>query len=558
MKHIALLILFFCFSILACNCSYFTINKDLDKIAGQMNENPQLSLEQLDQMNKNRIIGKRDNALYALLYTQARDKNWIDDTDDSLILVAVNYFENTNDNFNKFLSYYYWGRIVYNSENLPKALVAYTKAENIVACVDDDYAKGLLYANLGLLYQQMKDYPKSIEAFTNAYNYYIAGNKRSHAEYAKLNLGNVLLSNKQFDKAEEYLKGAIVWAYDNGEYNTLQDGYAFLLDLYIQTGNGQGLDQLLTSKYVDVIGETSDILQNIAYVSALKGKYAESEKYMQKAWMHANNSRDSSLLYYREYRIDKISGTYESALNKLEKFLSIKDSTIRKELQRPTITAQKDYYKSIANYNKFRLERNKEKLIIISIACGVILVLLVFLYLFKINAAQKEIDRYMEKICDMEESLLSASKDSCNKNNELMQMREQVLSLFASQYRFLDKLSTTYYETHSSLKDKDAIYKEVIREIDKLSKERKYIAQLEVIVNKHLDNIMQKTRKAMPHLPEMDMRLLLFMYAGFSAKAISVFTNNSTGNIYMKKSRLKENIQKSSSEYKESILYYLG
>ena len=69
---------------------------------------------------------------------------------------------------------------------------------------------------------------------------------------------------------------------------------------------------------------------------------------------------------------------------------------------------------------------------------------------------------------------------------------------------------------------------------------------------------MQKTRKAMPHLPEMDMRLLLFMYAGFSAKAISVFTNNSTGNIYMKKSRLKENIQKSSSEYKESILYYLG
>ena len=41
---IYLLILFFCFSILACNCSYFTINEELEKIAANLrkDDNPVL------------------------------------------------------------------------------------------------------------------------------------------------------------------------------------------------------------------------------------------------------------------------------------------------------------------------------------------------------------------------------------------------------------------------------------------------------------------------------------------------------------------------------------
>jgi hypothetical protein len=51
----------------------------------------------------------------------------------------------------------------------------------------------------------------------------------------------------------------------------------------------------------------------------------------------------------------------------------------------------------------------------------------------------------------------------------------------------------------------------------------------------------------------MDFRLVCYCIAGFSAKAISVFTGNSTGNIYMKKSRLKAKINASDIAQKEII-----
>ena len=53
-----------------------------------------------------------------------------------------------------------------------------------------------------------------------------------------------------------------------------------------------------------------------------------------------------------------------------------------------------------------------------------------------------------------------------------------------------------------------------------------------------------------------------FLYLGnkityYTAKAISVFTNDSIGNIYMKKVRMKAKISESDSKDKDVILEYL-
>ena len=55
---------------------------------------------------------------------------------------------------------------------------------------------------------------------------------------------------------------------------------------------------------------------------------------------------------------------------------------------------------------------------------------------------------------------------------------------------------------------------------------------------------MHTIRTSIPELTEMEYRLLCYFSAGFSAKAISVFTGDSTNNIYVKKSRMKNIIIK--------------
>lgn len=137
-------------SVIAVSCSS-RVDKYLNKAELYMSENPSESLMILDTVKYN-YMSHKEAARFALLYSQAKDKNWIDETDDSLINVAVNYFEHSSDSYYKFLSFYYLGRVNQNAGNLSKAIVAFTKAEDLVGEVHDNYSIGLLYANLGILF----------------------------------------------------------------------------------------------------------------------------------------------------------------------------------------------------------------------------------------------------------------------------------------------------------------------------------------------------------------------------------------------------------------------
>jgi len=71
-----------------------------------MNEYPDSALAVLNTLSPDAMGKNRTRALYALLYTQAQDKNYIDEVNDSLISVAVDYYRYTDDVRHKFLSYY--------------------------------------------------------------------------------------------------------------------------------------------------------------------------------------------------------------------------------------------------------------------------------------------------------------------------------------------------------------------------------------------------------------------------------------------------------------------
>ena len=58
-----------------------------------MNLHPDSALNMLESISTDSLKTKADRAYHALLLTQARDKNYIVQTDDSLIQVAVRYYD---------------------------------------------------------------------------------------------------------------------------------------------------------------------------------------------------------------------------------------------------------------------------------------------------------------------------------------------------------------------------------------------------------------------------------------------------------------------------------
>ena len=545
----------FSFALFFVSCSDNRSVKELGKMETLMQEDPVKVLETLENIDERTLKGDKAKALYALLYSQAKDKNWIDETDDSLISIAVNYFEESNDTYHKFLSYFYCGRVYQNAGNLAKAIVSFTKAEDNIVYINDKYAIGLLYTNMGLVYQNIYDYPKSLRCFLQAYDNYVAADKPYHAMYNKLNLGNLYMNTRKFDVAEEYLMEVMDWSFGNKDYLVCKDSFRMLVSLYMQTGNMERLKRMFESDYYDVCKDDVKLMQYEAYMSALVHDYRGAEVYMSRAWEKASNSKDSATLYHRAYTISKLMGDYNDALKNYEHYFYIHNINVSRELQHPILVAQKDYYKEEARHKAIKLKQNSDKLIIISVASFIFLILMIIIHTYRIQAKQKKIEGYMDKIGNLESTLLSVSN---NKDIVAEEMSAKISNLFLNQFNLIDKLSATYYETHGSKKDKDAIYRQVTGEIEKLSSDKKYLSQLEGIVNKYKDNVMQITREVLPELSEMDLRILCYFFAGFSAKAISIFTNNSTGNIYVKKGRLKERISSLESAHKDIILRHMS
>lgn len=114
---------------------------------------PDSVLNILKCMPKDSLRTKADRAYYALLLTQAQDKNYIIQTDDSLIQTAVQYYDTHKDPSQQARAYFYWGNIYRDRNDYSQAIDKYTIAlSHINNLSKNTELKATLFSNIGYLY----------------------------------------------------------------------------------------------------------------------------------------------------------------------------------------------------------------------------------------------------------------------------------------------------------------------------------------------------------------------------------------------------------------------
>lgn len=91
-------------------------------------------------------------AEYALLLTQAKDKCYIPHTNDSLIRMAVDFYEVSGNILSRAKSHYYLGRVYQDMENIPGTAYEFLTAMPLAEVAEDYELICLLQANLGHLF----------------------------------------------------------------------------------------------------------------------------------------------------------------------------------------------------------------------------------------------------------------------------------------------------------------------------------------------------------------------------------------------------------------------
>ena len=210
---------------------------------------PDSALSILESISSPQKLPRADRALYALLLTQARHKNYIALEDDSLIKTAVEYYGDKKKSVRAAKAHYYWGATYRGKGYTSFAVEEYLTAIRLMPFRDEFLA--MIYDNLADCYEKDDLYDIAIEAYRQAYQILEGGSQQT---YPLRGIARTCLLQNKKDSALFYYQKA--------------------------------LDCALAEQDSSLIGA---LYHDLAMVYNEKKDYAQADKYVSKAMMIQGN-----------------------------------------------------------------------------------------------------------------------------------------------------------------------------------------------------------------------------------------------------------------------------
>ncbi len=217
------------------SCTPRVINEELDLAHDVMIERPDSALHIIEQIDKRRIKSLSTMAKYALLYSQALDKNIIDVESDSLAKIAVDYYSENGSAEERATAYYYLGRVCENAGLTKEAIINYHLASE---GVPDDcaYLKGLIYSELGSQYYREMNITESIVYYLTAFDAFKQADAKRNIAIISGELSHNYVLTKEFDEAIKYAKIPLDIYTQLGDTANIIDSYRMIEHVELNKG----------------------------------------------------------------------------------------------------------------------------------------------------------------------------------------------------------------------------------------------------------------------------------------------------------------------------------
>lgn len=525
------------------------IEQELSHAANLMRNEPDSSLRIIESIDPDDISRRSTRAKYALLYSQALDKNYEDTDDDSLMRIAYRYYNKRmcSDSL-RFLLNYHYGRIYQNGDDFQEAIRYYLTAEKYALTARKNYFLGLVYTRVGEVYSDQMNYHGMLEYYQKAYNAWKKLHNPVFGNSAILNIANAYLSLDDTDNAVKYYTTAMELAKADGDEDTIAACLSNLGTIYVNEGDYskalQAVKEIERTFPDDLSIQEYTILAKAYY---LQHKIDSARYYFNLASELADDVRDEAQLVYLSLQIETAAGNFKDAAASMDKCIRLSDSISRMVVSQSATTAEGKFYKEQTAFASYRLKVRSFMEFAFGVLICVVAAFLIYYYRQRIKHKQEQIDRYMSAVDN-----IRVSKDRIIER--LADKEGQLKELVLSRFDILDQLGRAFYERDNTKAQQEAIYKQVKTFFTDLSSKSTTRKELEEIVNTVNDNIIIKLREQLPKIKSSDIDLLIFVYAGFSAQIISVIISDSVSNIYTRKSRLKTRIATSDAPDKELFL----
>lgn len=496
--------------VLSCRSS---ITHDLDLAEAYFAIAPDSSLAILEGMDRRTIHRHEDLARYALLKSAALDKNYRDVTSDSLIRVALDYYEKTRNEKYRMLSWYYEGIILKNAQEYASAAVALEKSLRLSLHVGDPLYSGLIHRNMASLFNSTNNNEEAIRHMQNAIHYFDVAGQQRYKAFAEMSLATLLANSEEFSGALQLIRSIRKQNSDP----ILQD-YCNLREASVLVKQDT-LPSRALSLFMSVPLRLFSVMDYSYYALAyeMMQQPDSAQLWMERGYSLCKDLPDSASLDYMRSRIELKRNNYQEAYILIDHAASIQDSLTRILLRQSISAAQRDYYRNETALQEERVKGLSQRYVFTIIITLLILSTLVLLSAFH---ARKKDRQLKDQMADL--VLRGRMMDQLQKDNAHL-----VGSLFSEKVDHLDTLCGRYFQ-EEDYQQKESIYKEIKRLVSLLRKDPELYAVLQRDLDRYCNMIMNRLRAQVPRIKGENLQLITLFFAGFSYEIVQLLLNKSS------------------------------
>lgn len=531
-------------SILCIACTSLDVHKALNEVETYIMEHPDSALTILDSVDRSMLSSDRDRAHHALLYAMALDKNFIDISDDSIARVAVDYYSKRRSDRHYARSLYYLGIAYYYQGAYDKAILEFTKAEEIAKGCDSLYW-GMTKSVQALVYDQTYNNKEELNCLREAYRIYEGIADSYKMQSVILRMAMCYSSIWDYEEAEKYYLALL----DFSDIDSLIESYALSGYAFMKVIRSDFHTAL--NIYDSLINRDSNAMADqdywaYSYALCASGRQKDADELI------SNLDKETSDALYWQYRIYKKRGNIDKALDFLEKSNLSDNEIIRESLSQSLAFAQRNYYESQYELSEYKV-KIRSKTVVVIVAVSLLLICLVLWYAsWCIKSQREEKERYLQYANEISRQLDQAKKD------DYPSLKKKYLDLYKTRFDTIGAI----YEQYSLSSGKDnaehLMYEKIVSMVSDFRKNFSDKEELEAMLNEDFDNIILHLRTEVPRIKQVDVSMFCYIAIGFDITTISHIMNVSMNTIYIRKSRLRQRIEELSSEHCGQFLQVLS
>lgn len=521
-----------------------------------------------DSIKPSTLTTERGRAIYAVLPSQALDKNYIDLTSDSIIAPAVDYFADNNEHHYAMLSHYYHAVVLFNANDLSASAIACMEAEQYAIILNNHSQLAKIYALLSFIHNYTYNFEEELYYCNKSLEQFCISKDSKQIINAKIRLAESYNNVNNFDKSNQ-IYNEILSNLDKTDtlniVNALK-GYSHTLINQGKYHEAKFYISSISNKYNTPLSSIE--FSNLGKVYTHLNLLDSAEIYLSKGESLAHSTQDTIALNSGKYLFYLSKKNYENALKFKQQQSTQQNNTTKVVWDQSVLKNQRDIISKKLNVLKLK-SKQQFLYLTIAISIGIIIALALFVHYFYMRHKRLIDQIKLNKLQNLLHTQKINSQHQIKQNKVLISQLEHKLSEFSLKNTHLrqdlelkkEELEIANKLIAQKIQQKQAqenkikttnIYKKLQH---KLSLEYAVISEMEWLeiidlVNKSYPNFIERLFE-FGKLSNLEFHVCLLIKISFSPTEIAFLLNKSKTGISSIRSRLYKKIFNKNGTSKE-------